>query len=175
MRTIQNSRKIKFLDITPTSSSIPVGTVSCFAGVSAPNGYLFCNAAAVSRTTFASLFAVIGTTFGVGDNATTFNVPDCRSRTIVGVGTGVYTNSGLAHSINNPLRNRVLSERGGAEYSSGLICSTSNPDSDDPRDCALTVASTDFYRSNNFNQFMAENVGGGNIQPYITFNYIIKF
>jgi microcystin-dependent protein len=51
----------------------------------APSGWLLCNGAAVSRTTYASLFAVIGTTFGTGDDSTTFNVPDFRGRVPAGV------------------------------------------------------------------------------------------
>jgi microcystin-dependent protein len=56
---------------------------------------LECNGAAVSRTTFADLFAAIGTTFGVGDGATTFNVPDMRGRVPVGDGTGAAQFSGV--------------------------------------------------------------------------------
>ena len=58
------------------SAFVPPGLVSPYAGSSAPTGYLLCNGAAVSRTTYADLFAVIGTTHGVGDGSTTFNIPD---------------------------------------------------------------------------------------------------
>ena len=50
----------------------------------APDGYLLCNGQAVSRTLYANLFAVLGTTFGEGDGSTTFNLPDLRSRFIKG-------------------------------------------------------------------------------------------
>jgi microcystin-dependent protein len=53
----------------------------------APAGWLLCNGQAVSRTTYAALFAVIGTTWGVGDNSTTFNLPDVRDKFLVGAGT----------------------------------------------------------------------------------------
>lgn len=56
-----------------------------FAGTAAPEGYLMCDGAAVSRTTYATLFAVIGTTFGAGDGSTTFNVPDLSGRVPLGV------------------------------------------------------------------------------------------
>lgn len=55
-----------------------VGQVSFFALNSAPTGWIKANGAAVSRTTYASLFATIGTTFGTGDGSTTFNLPDLR-------------------------------------------------------------------------------------------------
>lgn len=57
---------------------IPSGAVSFFARSSAPTGWLKCNGAAVSRTTYASLFAAIGTLWGNGDGTTTFNLPDLR-------------------------------------------------------------------------------------------------
>jgi microcystin-dependent protein len=64
------------------STAAPTGTVEMFAGaaVSVPVNWLICDGAAVSRTTFAALFAVVGTTFGIGDGSTTFNVPDLRQR-----------------------------------------------------------------------------------------------
>jgi len=58
----------------------PTGTIVAYAGASAPAGWLFCHGQAVSRTTYARLFAVIGTTYGAGDGSTTFNLPDLRQR-----------------------------------------------------------------------------------------------
>lgn len=69
------------------SAGVP-GKISMYGGNSAPTGYLMCNGAAYSRTTYAPLFAVIGTNFGVGDGVTTFNVPRFPGRTPVGAGTG---------------------------------------------------------------------------------------
>jgi microcystin-dependent protein len=57
---------------------VPTGAVSYMATTTVPNGFIKRNGAAVSRTTYAALFAVIGTTFGAGDGSTTFNVPDAR-------------------------------------------------------------------------------------------------
>src|SRR6185503_20590605 len=54
----------------------------------APSGWLNCDGSAVSRTTYANLFAAIGTTFGAGDGSTTFNVPDLRGRVIAAVDGG---------------------------------------------------------------------------------------
>jgi microcystin-dependent protein len=56
----------------------PAGTVIFYAADTPPTGYIKANGAAVSRTTYATLFGVVGTTFGVGDGSTTFNVPDLR-------------------------------------------------------------------------------------------------
>jgi microcystin-dependent protein len=65
-------------------ASLPPGMVVPFAANMAPSGWLLCSGAAVSRATFADLFAVIGTTFGAGDGTTTFNLPDLRGRLLVG-------------------------------------------------------------------------------------------
>lgn len=71
----------------------PIGAILAFGGSSAPAGWMICNGAAVSRTTYAALFAVIGTAFGAGDGSTTFNVPDLRESTIKGAGlTGLSNN-----------------------------------------------------------------------------------
>src|SRR6185437_9188911 len=65
-------------------SDVRTGVVSAFAGSSAPEGYLMCDGSAVSRSTFAALFAVISTIYGSGDGTTTFNVPDTRGRIVAG-------------------------------------------------------------------------------------------
>lgn len=65
-------------------AQVLVGEISAFAGSTIPQGFLFCDGSAVSRTTYANLFAVIGTSFGAGDGSTTFNLPDMRGRVIVG-------------------------------------------------------------------------------------------
>jgi microcystin-dependent protein len=71
-----------------------VGLVAHFAVNTAPTGWLKANGAAVSRTTYSALFAVIGTTFGSGDGSTTFNVPDLRGEFIRGMDDGRGVDSG---------------------------------------------------------------------------------
>jgi microcystin-dependent protein len=63
----------------------PTGAVVAFAGSSAPTNWLLCYGQAVSRTTYAALFAVVSTTYGAGDGTTTFNLPDLRGRTVAGI------------------------------------------------------------------------------------------
>lgn len=63
---------------------VPTGTIFPFAGTTAPSGYLLCYGQAVSRTTYANLYAVTSTTYGVGDGSTTFNLPDLRGRIAAG-------------------------------------------------------------------------------------------
>jgi len=63
---------------------MPAGSVIPYAGTSAPTGFLFCDGSAVSRTTYAALFGVIGTEYGSGDGSSTFNLPDLRGRVVAG-------------------------------------------------------------------------------------------
>jgi microcystin-dependent protein len=66
-------------------SMLPTGVVLPFAGGTVPSGFLVCNGALISRTTYPGLFAAIGTTFGAGDGTTTFALPDLRQRFPLGV------------------------------------------------------------------------------------------
>lgn len=67
-----------------TNLATPIGAVMDYAGATAPVGWLFCYGQAVSRATYAALFTAISTTYGAGDGSTTFNLPDCRGRTVAG-------------------------------------------------------------------------------------------
>lgn len=90
-----------------TSSSVPTGAVFYFPVASNPTGYLACTGTAVSRTTYAALFALIGTTYGAGDGSTTFNLPNLSRRVVMGeggTGTGIIgngvSNTGGSETIN---------------------------------------------------------------------------
>lgn len=72
------------VDQTFVNISAPSGTVVALAGEAVPYGWLECHGAAVSRQTYATLFAVIGTRYGAGDGSTTFNLPDLRGEFIRG-------------------------------------------------------------------------------------------
>ena len=71
-------------ELNTDSSFSTVGQVAAYARNSAPQGWLKCNGAAISRSTYASLFKIIGTTFGAGNGTTTFNLPDLRGEFIRG-------------------------------------------------------------------------------------------
>lgn len=88
-------------------NNIPIGAIIDYAGTATPQGYLACDGANVSRTTYAKLFTAIATTWGVGDGSTTFGLPDFRRRVAVGSGgTGTGTlgnaigNTGGAETVN---------------------------------------------------------------------------
>lgn len=78
----------------------------CAAGV-IPSGWLECNGAAISRATYGTLFAAIGTNYGVGDGATTFNLPDLRGEFLRGAdrGRGVDTGRAIGSNQSDAIRN----------------------------------------------------------------------
>ena len=75
--------------LTDATGALPAGAVLWTAGSSADSGYLLLQGQAISRTTYAAVYAKIGTTYGVGDGVTTFNLPDVQGRTIFSVDNGV--------------------------------------------------------------------------------------
>ena len=95
--------------------SVPTGMISAFHTV--PEGWLQCNGAAVSRTTYAALFAVIGTKYGSGDGSTTFNLPNLHHKFI----EGTNTTSEVGQSVSAGLPNitGTFTEHGNT---SGLKC-----------------------------------------------------
>ena len=113
-----------------TGSSVPAGSVIAFAGSGSPSGYLLCNGSAVSRTTYASLYSAIGTTYGSGNGSSTFQVPDLRAYFIMG-----GSSSGTKVSAGLPNIEGTFSGVGQAFYS-------------DPTPATLTGA---FYRKNTLN------------------------
>lgn len=76
-------------DIEAYKNPIPTGTVFPFAGITAPEGFLLCNGQEVSRFTYAKLYGVIGDTYGAGDGATTFDLPNLIDRFIEGTESSV--------------------------------------------------------------------------------------
>lgn len=76
-------------DTDSSASAMPVGAVVPYAGSAAPDGWLRCNGAAVDRTIYRALFAVCGVTYGPGNGATTFNIPNLDNRSPMGAGSTV--------------------------------------------------------------------------------------
>jgi len=114
------------------------GYVLPFATSTVPSGFLECNGSALSRTTYADLFAVVGTTYGVGDGSTTFNIPDLRGEFIRGFDNGRGIDGGRAigtaqlddfksHSHNHlPDAGGLLTQINGANsYNNGSLNYTS--------------------------------------------------
>ncbi len=72
---------------TVSSVGFPVGSVVAYVGSVAPDGWLICDGSAIARASYPGLFSVIGTTWGVGNGSTTFNIPDMRGRFPLGKAT----------------------------------------------------------------------------------------
>ena len=81
------------LSFAALPQAVPTGSVHLMATTTVPSEYLKCNGAAVSRSTFSELFAIIGTTWGAGDGSSTFNVPDLRGEFVRGWDDGKGTDS----------------------------------------------------------------------------------
>jgi microcystin-dependent protein len=91
------------------------GTVLPYGGTSAPSGFLLCDGSAVSRTTYSTLFAAIGTTYGAGDDSTTFNIPDLRGRVVAGQDDMGGTSANRLTGQSGGVDGDVLGAAGGLE------------------------------------------------------------
>lgn len=108
--TISNSGVTSINGLTgAVDNGVPSGAVSHFAMSTPPTGWLKANGAVVSRTTYAALFAAIGTTFGIGDGATTFGLPDLRGEFVRGWDDGRGVDSGRAFGTSQAGQNEAHS------------------------------------------------------------------
>lgn len=163
------------------------GTILPTVATSAPAGWLLCDGSAVSRTTYANLFTLVGTAFGTGDGSTTFNVPDLRGRSVIGVGTG----SGLTarargdvggaetHTLSEaqmPLHGHPYRASYTTTGSSDASTQTTGGFPTKTTSAANQVAYTG-TPSNTQGQQIGGTGGGGahnNMQPFIALSYIIR-
>ena len=141
---------------TESETSLVTGMIIAYADDTPPTGYLLCDGSAVSRTTYADLYALVGTTYGAGDNSTTFNLPDLRGRTIVGVGQG----SGLS--------NRLLAQSFGTE-------THALTDGEMSANAAIWGGNGVAPLGGGFGFIISRTTSAhNNIQPSIALSYIIK-
>ena len=139
--------------IPPAAEVLPAGEVVFFARHAAPTGYLKANGAAVSRIAYSALFAAIGTTFGVGDGATTFTLPDLRGEFMRGLDDGRGVDPGRSigsaqaqglqsHDHSVPWRTAGVGYASGgygppAEIGSSTACTLTGGNETRPRNIAL--------------------------------------
>jgi len=169
---------------------IPTATIVPWSDSSVPTGFLECNGAAVSRSTYSALFAIIGTTYGAGDGASTFNVPDLQDNVPLGKsGTKALASTGGANTVastgnvGGSTANATLSESQLASHNHGI--KVNNATSNTPS-LRYSVEGNGSNRGD-----MANNAGSGTghqhnmsatfsgdstsvLQPYLTIIYIIK-
>lgn len=130
-------------------SAIPSGVAFPYAGKTVPSGFMACNGGTISRTTYAKLFAAIGTAWGAGDGSTTFKLPDWRNRTVMGANNanevGTYLESG-APNITGFITGggqSYTTQYGGAFYAYG-----GSTDTADSGHSTVPVVGFDASRSN---------------------------
>ena len=152
---------------TPTTE--PVGVIYMWGTTTPPTNYLLCDGSAVSRTTYASLYAVIGTTFGTGDGSTTFNLPNFKARNPIG-----YNSSNTKFD--------TMGETGGEETHTLDISEIPAHTHSLANEASNNVGSL----TSNFRTVAASSgttatgsAGGGGahnvLDPYLTINFIIKY
>jgi len=97
------------------SNIVPSGALMPYAGTSAPTGFLLCDGSAVSRTTYATLFSAISTTYGSGDGSSTFNLPDLRGRVVAGQDDMGGASANRLTDQTGGLNGDTLGDTGGSE------------------------------------------------------------
>lgn len=170
---------------------MPAGSIVVTARAAAPTGWLLCTGSAVSRTTYAGLFAAIGTTYGSGDGTTTFNIPDLRGRVIAGldnmggsdagrldwantIGTtgGTQTHTLTTAEMPSHTHTQDAHTHTVGNVPTGLVGYGQGSPINGNAVQNLTTATTSSTTATN------QNTGGGgahnNMQPTMLLNYIIK-
>lgn len=146
-----------------------VGVVKMFSGSTAPEGWLICDGSAVSRTTYSELFSIIGTTYGVGDDSTTFNIPNIKGRTVVGLNSSDTDFKTLGKTGGEKTHTLTIDEI--PAHTHKLTYDISGAGTNTGGTVALGNTSTT-------SSLGTLPTGGGqahnNLQPYIVLNYIIK-
>ena len=143
---------------------------------SAPSGYLLCDGSAVSRTTYAALFAVVGSTFGSGDGSTTFNLPNYTNR--MPYGTTIGATGGSADAIVVSHTHTATSTDSGHVHNTGFTVG-SDTVSGGPITIQVVKSGSNNTGTGNANITTTVNSTGSsgtgaNLPPYLGINFIIK-
>lgn len=167
-------------------AAIAPGVINMFGGSQAPSGSLLCNGAAYSRTAYPALFAVIGTTYGAGDGANTFNVPNLQGRVPVGAGAGYGLGStGGAATVALTEAQMPAHSHSGTTSTNGEHTHGGVPNyiGDVDRGTlgsvfSLDIPSQTLPAGSHNHTFTTDSRGSNqphnNMQPYVVINYIIK-
>jgi microcystin-dependent protein len=166
---------------------IPTGTITPWSQATAPTGFLECEGSAVSRSTYAALFAVIGTTYGAGDGSTTFNVPDLTDKVAIhksnnknfastgGANTVTPTGNVAGSTANATLSTAQLASHSHPGGASAGARFTTNPEGGGTSASPGNTGSAGSDQGHLHNM-SANFAGDANsvLQPYLTLIYIIK-
>ena len=170
-------------DAIATIITVPLGAVIDYAGSTAPTNYLFPYGQAISRVTYAALFAIIGTTYGIGDGSTTFNLPDVRGRVVAGKddmgGTSANRLTGLPGGVNGDTLGGVGGEEAHVLTSAELASHAhqiSGLSNFDPQQAGAGAWQgwTSGGGLTKTTDSSGSNTAHNNVQPTIIFNKIIR-
>lgn len=158
------------------ANGVPTGGLVMWSTASAPSGYLLCDGSAVSRTTYAALFAVVGTTFGSGDGSTTFNLPNYTNR--MPYGTTIGATGGSADAIVVSHTHTATSTDSGHVHNTGFTVG-SDTVSGGPITIQVVKSGSNNTGTGNANITTTINSTGSsgtgaNLPPYLGINFIIK-
>jgi microcystin-dependent protein len=155
------------------ANGVPTGGLIMWSTASAPNGFLLCDGSAVSRTTYAALFAIIGTTFGAGDTTTTFNVPNYTNR--MPYGTTIGTTGGSANATLVSHTHTATVTDPGHNHTTTLIPynGTLGSQIHGAINSANTTG-TSFTGITVTNSTEGSSATNANLPPYLGINFIIK-
>jgi len=160
------------------TAGVPTGSVTSYAGSTAPSGWLLCYGQAVSRSTYSDLFAVIATTYGAGDGSTTFNLPDARGRVAVGKDNMGGTSANRMTTGGSGIDGSTLGSAGGTQTHT-LTTSEMPAHTHTNGFSTAGGTATIFGSCGSYNPSSSTGSAGGggahqNTQPSIIFNTIIK-
>ena len=157
------------------NTGIPTGVIMAWATDTPPDGWLVCDGRAVSRATYGRLFNIIGSTYGAGDGSTTFNLPDLRSRVIVGENMSGTIGFGATARTAKPL----ASTAGEETHQLTIAEMPAHTHTYPGYNPGGTIRSYNVKLEFSWDPLFPSSSTGGNgahnnLQPYITLIYIIK-